>query len=340
MAIRKKDEYCMSDPLFFDKKKIDDLTYNKEKMKQHNDFSEWVDKDELLLINSENYTVSKDNDLVRKDVFKFSEFENKCFAYLISRFKPEEIKTENDFIELSIMDICRVFHLTKDSNNYLMVRNAFSNMNEQHKWIPLTEEGKGEEEDFRMFKTLRANPGEMYIKIQVHQKLLDKIQGLTGNFTHYLLVDYCSLKSKYSQNFFEYCMSYRNIDPFYIVVEDIRRLWDIPKEKTSAEIKRDIIEKAIKEIYEKIGVKYIVSRVIKDGKKIKTFEIKREGNKNIEEIYAEKTRSRKEYLQGEENRKEKERKRKKEQRKIKKERDRLYREIDEEMKESEKEKKP
>lgn len=63
---------------------------------------------------------------------------------------------------------------------------------------------------------------EPYLEVQVSHKILPYLVELAEQFTTYSLTVAISLKTKYSQRFYEYCSQFKNIGFFYVSIDDLR----------------------------------------------------------------------------------------------------------------------
>ncbi len=63
---------------------------------------------------------------------------------------------------------------------------------------------------------------EAHLEVQVSNKILPYLVELAEQFTTYSLTVAISLKTKYSQRFYEYCSQFKNIGFFYVSIDDLR----------------------------------------------------------------------------------------------------------------------
>lgn len=105
------------------KRKMDELDNEKRKKDK-----EYMSNREYNLMKAEDYMVVKDNRLIQKATFDFSELEMKCINYAISKMQPDKTYTENDFIELNIVELCKLMKIKSEGDNYENIRKAFWNI--------------------------------------------------------------------------------------------------------------------------------------------------------------------------------------------------------------------
>lgn len=116
-------------------------------------------------------------------------------------------------------------------------------------------------------------------EVQVSKDILPYLVELATQFTEYSLTVAITLKSTYSQRFYEICCMYRNKGKFFLEVEKLRYMLKIEDKKSYqniAQIKRDVLDVAQKELEtvfnEGQSDLYFTYRVKdKDGKKILSY---------------------------------------------------------------------
>ena len=97
--------------------------------------------------------------------------------------------------------------------------------------------------------------GEGKIQIQVSNKILPYLVELSKEYTEYSLTVAISLKSQWSQRFYEYCSQFKNTGGFKVSINDLREKLKIEnKYEKYASLKKRVIEtaqKELKDLYEK-----------------------------------------------------------------------------------------
>lgn len=88
-----------------------------------------------------------------------------------------------------------------------------------------------------------------HLEVQVSNKILPYLVELAEQFTTYSLTVAISLKTKYSQRFYEYCSQFKNIGFFYISIDDLRdKLMLGETYPRYALLKQYVIDSACKEL--------------------------------------------------------------------------------------------
>lgn len=265
--------------VYLDKKYLDELDINNI----NNNYT----KQELKKINEENYQIIKDNRLIQKATFDFTEMEMKCLNYTISKLKPNELITENDYIEYSLNDLIKIFNIKNQGSQYELIKQSLHNLRTKGKWVKIENEKEKKEKDLSFFRECEidtTNKNNYIVRVQFMKEILIYLQNLKDKFTPQYLVYTLKLKGKYAIRLYELCKSYQNnyiddkeIYGFNFYIDKMRVKWCLPTNYLNGEIKR-ILDKAMKEINKKTDIKISIYNAHKDGKKIDYYIIKIEPN--------------------------------------------------------------
>ena len=266
------------------KRKMDKL--DNEKRKRNN---EYMSDKEYELIKAEDYMVVKDNRLIQKATFDFSELEMKCINYAISKLEPDKTYTEQDFIELSINELCKLMQIKDSGTNYYNIRQAFYNIHCKMKIVKLDE---NTDMDFTFFNKVYGYKKGGTLKISFYQEMLNYLQGLKNKFTYWELYYTLALKNKYAIRMYELCKSYQKMGHFTFYLDKMKMKWCIPNSYRYVDIKRQILISSINEINKKTDIEIEVIDIIKKNKKVVALEIKINDNSihRCEEITEERNK--------------------------------------------------
>lgn len=92
---------------------------------------------------------------------------------------------------------------------------------------------------------------DTHLEVQVSNKILPYLVELAEQFTTYSLTVAISLKTKYSQRFYEYCSQFKNIGFFYVSIEDLREKMMLGDAYSRyALFKKNVIDVAYRELKE------------------------------------------------------------------------------------------
>lgn len=266
-----------------DKKIYDELSINNK--------NTFYSKEELNMINDENHEIIKDNQLIQKSSFDFTELELKSLNYTLSKLRPDRTYTENDWIEYPLKDLIKMLNLKNGTASIELIKDSLHNLRTKGKWVKIESEKK--EIDLSFFQNCEIEniDNKNIVRIRLMKPILEYLQNLKKYFTPQYLVYTMRLKGKYAIRLYELCKSYQNnyikeldINGFNFYIEKIKKLWCLPDIYRSNDIKR-ILEKSIKEINKKTDIQISIYDNYKIGTKINYYILKIELNNNFNKVY-------------------------------------------------------
>lgn len=286
---KQMDRKTQANSPLLNKKDLDELTINNGK--------KFLSKKEIKKINNENYEIIKDNRLIQKATFDFTELEMKCLNYTLSKLKPNIKYSYTDVIEYPLKEIYEILKIKKSGAALELLKESLHNLRTKGKWIKV-DNGKGivDLSFFEWVKIELNDKNENIVKVRFMQEILDYIQSLKNNFTKELVIFTMRLKGKYAIRLYELCKSYQsmylskykekeyNIFGFAFIIDLMRIKWCLPNNYTNGKIKQ-IIDKAITEINNKTDIEVSIYDTIKENKKIMEYIIKIDPNSNFHNIY-------------------------------------------------------
>lgn len=286
---KQMDRKTQANSPLLNKKDLDELTINNGKR--------FLSKKEIKKINNENYEIIKDNRLIQKATFDFTELEMKCLNYTLSKLKPNIKYSYTDVIEYPLKEIYEILKIKKSGAALELLKESLHNLRTKGKWIKV-DNGKGivDLSFFEWVKIELNDKNENIVKVRFMQEILDYIQNLKNNFTKELVIFTMRLKGKYAIRLYELCKSYQsmylskykekeyNIFGFAFIIDLMRIKWCLPNNYTNGKIKQ-IIDKAITEINNKTDIEVSICDTIKENKKIMEYIIKIDPNSNFHNIY-------------------------------------------------------
>lgn len=144
--------------------------------------------------------------------------------------------------------------------------------------------GKPEDsKDHQWFETGFINYGEWKnggeIEFQVSKKILPFFVELTSHFTEYSSLIAMSLKSKWSQRFYELCCQYKNAGGFNLPIQDLRKQFALEdKYEKYASLKLFVVSvahKELKDLYKKDQCDvYFEYSEVKNGRSVEMLKFK------------------------------------------------------------------
>lgn len=219
--------------------------------------------------------VVKANALIQQSRFSLSVAQQKIILYLISQINPYD---DNDFRLLSfdIRDFCRITGITElDSGaTYSYLKQTIKEIADKSIWIKLP---NGKDTLLRWIEKPYIEEKSGTIEIRLDNDMKPYLLQLKDNFTKYNLIFTLRMRSKYSIRMFELVSSilYANHDSYtaYYTFEQLRKLLDAEKYKTTQHLKDRVIEPSIREINE-YSDKKIECTYRKEGKRIVGVELR------------------------------------------------------------------
>lgn len=271
------------DKLKNNKKIIDELSINNK--------NTFYSNEELNMINEENYEIVKDNNLIQKSSFDYTELELKSLNYTLSKLKPNKIYTENDWIEYPLKDLLKMLNLKNGTASTELIKESLHNLRTKGKWIKVKSENKTIDLSFFQNCEIENINNKNIVRIRLMKPILDYLQNLKKYFTSQYLIYTMRLTGKYAIRLYELCKSYQNnyikeldINGFNFYIDKIKKIWCMPDTYRTNNIK-NILEKSIKEINKKTDIQISIYNTHKSGVKIDYYILKIELNDNFHKIY-------------------------------------------------------
>ena len=270
-----------------------------------NDKNTFYTDDELKMINEENYEVIKDNKIIQKAAFDFTELELKGLNYTLSKLKPGKTYTENDWIEYPLKDLIKMMNLKNNTGSLELVKKSLHNLRTKSKWIKIKNENENKMVDFSFFQNceIENTDNKNIVRIRFMKPILDYLQNLKKYYTPQYLIYTMRLKGKYTIRLYELCKSYQNnflkdlnINGFNLYIDKIRSLWYLPENYQNGKIKKDIIDKAIREINKKTDIQISIYDTHKTKNKIDYYILQIELNQKYYKVYKDIEKERKQKL--------------------------------------------
>lgn len=120
---------------------------------------------------------------------------------------------------------------------------------------------------------------EPHLEVQVSHKILPYLVELAEQFTTYSLTVAISLRTKYSQRFYEYCSQFKNSGFFTISVKELREKLELgdkyPRYALLKEKVLDVAHKELKDLFDKgqCDLKFEYSEHEKSGRTVERLKI-------------------------------------------------------------------
>lgn len=204
-------------------------------------------KDSIMIAQDNRLTMSRQN---------FTPIEKRCLYYVIKEVRRLYIDKDRREDEKTYQDLFSDMYLVLKSEHLQTLGDEVKDVyNALRRLKDKTIEIDNEEVWMLTSWVLTAKHDKKKntYEVQVSHMILPYLVELASQFTEYSLTVAISLKSTYSQRFYEMCCQYRNKGKFFLEVDRLRYLLKIEDKKSyenTAEIKRSILDVAQKELQE------------------------------------------------------------------------------------------
>lgn len=214
-------------------------------------------------------SVVKRDDMIQHARFSLSIQEQRCVLYAISKIKPEDaVFTEYTFELKNFYTLCGI-----EDQSYTRLKQTLKGLSDKSWWAVIDD--KGTESLLRWFSTLRTNKRSGKVTVEFHKDMMPYLLQLAtqareqGTFyTQYGLKYVLPMRGQYSPRLYELLKSYqKNNREWFFELDELKRILDCQGYKNFNDLKRFVIEPAIKEInqYTDLNVAYDTE---KEGRKV------------------------------------------------------------------------
>ena len=198
--------------------------------------------------------VAQDNALIRGYKNLLTAQEQNVVYYLISKVKP----ADKDFmtVHTTVRDLCDIFGMSKDSNNYGDLYNALKALRNKSVWAH--DKDRNTDELLSWIDTYKIERDTGKVSATLSQSVKPFLIGLKnrGNYTQAELVTYLGMKSKYAKRLYEllksrvrmkYPDAYSPAAAEY-ALEELKRLLDAELYVHYRNFKQKVLDPAMAEI--------------------------------------------------------------------------------------------
>ena len=238
-----------------------------------------MNKDEIIEIEkARDYVVSKSNVLVQKSRYNLSVPEQRTIAFICSMIKPIEVMDRINNVpyqleyEFDIRKYCQICNIDYDSGkNYADIKAILKGLSDKSMWITF-ENNPNEEVLCRWLAKVRTNKRSGIAHIKLDEDLVPYLFDLQSRFTSYGLRNILCMKSQYSIRLYELLKSYKIQKTKTLTVEEFKKMLmieDIKSYNRFPDLRRYVLEPAIKEINEYTDIDVSYREILKGRKVIK-----------------------------------------------------------------------
>lgn len=206
--------------------------------------------------------VIKANELIQHRTHMLSVQEQKIILFLISQLKPDQ--KEFEYQTFDIIDFCEACGIdASQGKNYADLRKSVQTLSDKSMWVI------GQETDtlMRWISNAKIEKGQGKIEIRFDEEMKPFLLELKNRYTQFDLIYTLTMRSKYSVRLYEILKSYEKIGaPVQLSLDRFQQLIGSEYGRWQ-DIKRRIVEPAIKEINE-VGDLRVLYTTKKKGKAI------------------------------------------------------------------------
>ena len=220
-----------------------------------------------------NRQVRKSNDLIQHARFSLNTVQQKIVLYLISQIQPWD--HEFQCYDFNVLDFCRICGIDNDSGrNYTEIKEEIKKLSDKSYWLTL-EDGDSEAL-IRWIESPVFRKRSGIIRLRLNEHLKPYLLQLKEKYTEYQLIYTLHFKSKYSIRLYELICSVHFHDLYEykrtFKLDKLKQYLDCEKYKDYRDFRRDVLEKAIKEI-NKYSDKTVTFEPITVGRKVVEIEL-------------------------------------------------------------------
>ena len=224
-------------------------------------------------LKKEKGTVLKHDNALTDSRYSFTPIEKRCYYLILEKVRKTYIegsRGQKDLFDDLIMQI-PAKDLERAGDNHTKVYKSLQSLREKEIYI--------ETDEMKLatgyLNYVQYHKESKVYEVSVTNKIMPYLVELADQYTSYNLVVAMSLKSEYSQRFFELCCQYRSKGKFFKTEEQLRKMFMLEnKYKSTYDLKKYTIitaQKELQNLYKK-----------KQSDLYFTFDIKeREGKKEI-----------------------------------------------------------
>jgi len=198
--------------------------------------------------------VVKRNDFIQKSRHQLSLQEQKIVLYIISKVKPGDTSfTEQTF---SIAEFCRFCGIDETSGkNYSDIKDTLGKLLSRFVWVKLDD---GSETSLRWIDKATISARSGLIRLRLDEDLRPFLLLLSEHYTLYEMRYTLAMKSQYSIRLYELLKSYLYRKSIVFDIEELKRLLNAENWVRSNDVKRKVLDIAIREIneYTDVAVQY------------------------------------------------------------------------------------
>lgn len=214
-----------------------------------------------------NQLVVKSNALVQKTRYQLTAIQQRTMLYIISMIKSDATLEDLTY-EFSLTDYIKVCGQTDGAENYNTIRRTLGQLC-RIGWEMQDDNGDMWTHVSWLNKAKGSEKKGTYI-VRLDEDLMPYLIQLKNNFTQYELINILSLTSSYAIQLYEILKSYEWKHQWIVSCDDFRDIFQVDDKKSYnnwGDLKKRVIDCAIKQINEKTDLTVFYKDNCKRGKK-------------------------------------------------------------------------
>lgn len=220
------------------------------------------------LVKARKNEVWKSNSLIQKGRHKYTNRQQKAILYVCSMINPKSEKQSYIFDINKFIEICG---FQRSGKTYTEVKEDLQVISNKSWWAPIYDEKFGKGETLVSFlDEVTIFPESGKINISINKLVIPYMMKLKENFTKYELYNVLGLSGDYAIILYEEFKSRQSLGQWILTVDDFKIAMMIENFKLYtkwAEVKRKIIEPALKQINEYTDLRIAYTDDGKRGRK-------------------------------------------------------------------------
>lgn len=234
--------------------------------------------DERQLTKQREYNVTKSNVLIQEARYNLSVQEQKLVLRLIQMIQPDD--TEFKLYEFKIKDFCEICGIENNNGkNYINIKKTLKSLADKSYWFIIDD---GRETPLRWIERPYIDRGSGTIQIKLDELMKPYLLKLKEFYTSYSLYNVISMRSKYAIRLYELLKSYQNLKEKNLDIEKLKVQLLAEKYSRWVDLKRFVIEPALKEINLLSDI-YVTYSLEKQGRQYKFILFRINNKEDVDE---------------------------------------------------------
>ena len=204
--------------------------------------------------------VAKANELIQKTRYSLSVEEQKIILYALSKISKDDVVLHD--MTFDVVEFKRLCGIRGEA--HARIKETFTKLQEKAFWIEID---KDTESCVHWFSKIHMKKRSGKVTIRFHEDLVPYILQLRNCFTSFSIYPTLAMKSKYSIRLYELLKSYEAMGEWWFTLEDFQKKLDATNYQLFADVRRKVIDVAVKELnlYSDLDVSW---QPVKEGRKV------------------------------------------------------------------------